>query len=450
MAFVFKGAGAQQQEANTHAARVSLQSQPVQLPTLPASAFAGGVHPDSIQPVGEMRPAAQRNRVGVASLPDVKLFFDQKLYNEEKVEPVVLPAMQRLGTHTQRLKRVPSLSQRPKWGVKEMGEFARAEIAHKEQLVENLVGVPITREALRQTPASRLKHVLRPGFAEHGARVVAMAREAEKAQDRAYLYYSSVRQDQTRQKQRALREQHKLSTLQQPVPKAMATLSERRANAKWEAEWRDSIAEGAMDVEHSLELFERTKVPTVAARSSRDGRKKGPAAGAAGTRARPSAIEEGSEEAEEGKQQARQIKVALAQRRSKEREERKRQQEQELLAALPQPADENTRERRRQGEATLHHTTWLQQTGRTSIGRRAAKAGRATRVAPFEEEQPVAAPPPPVRQTPVPADEMPMHLPPAAAAEVAAATAAAMETARLEMQMEVEMPAPSLEVVSFT
>ena len=461
MAYVFKGPGAQAalSEAKHANARVTLESQGVELPTIPAASFPGGVHPSNVHELGQMVPASSgRSRIGCASLPDVQLFFDQKLYKEPPGQ-VVLPAMQRLGTQTQRLKKAPSIEHRHQWGVKETGQFAQAEVAHKEQLVDNLVGITIGKAALRQTPASRLKHVLRPGFAEHGARIVAMAKEADKADERAYLYYRSLRAEETRQKMRAIRERNKQVTRRQPVVRGEAERAERRANREFDAQWRASLAESAMDVEYSLEQFERTKVATYASAPRREPKAR---------RVRPAPVVEEKEALEVGdgtmmQAQARELHERVEEEKAAARERRRSREEVAKAREAQKDAEarEKARERRRQGEARLHHADWLQQTGRIHQGRRAAKAARAERdrLAAYEAARRAAAASPLPRQPqrvemkeeekegkePAAVES----LPPAAAAEVAAAREEAMKAAGLQLEMEVEMGPPSMSVLTF-
>ena len=315
-----------------------------------------------MQPLGELSVGEHR-RVGCASLPDVQIFFNERLY-ENEAEPFKLPTMGRLGTHTQRLRRMPSIAGRHEWGISETGEFARAELIAKEELVDRLVGVPITKEALRKTPANRLRHVLKSEYLQKGAELEARAAAQEAAEDHAWRVHRNMRAEHTRQKMRVTVSDHARETRRLPMARQLAERSERQQSALWASQWHASNVEGALEVEAALDIWERTKVARDDLPRPRADAGGGGGGEQRGRRARPTVTEEPS------RQQGKPARVAApraAAARSTGPTKRSAKEEAEAVEAAAQAASEEERaamelartiERRKQGEARMHRSEW--------------------------------------------------------------------------------------------
>jgi hypothetical protein len=174
--------------------RLQLMSQPLEIRD------AKKIH--SNEPLSTF--GAVHSRIGSSSLPEVQTFFDQRLFGST-VEPASLPASAQMGTRVQRLKGAQPCERRRPIEVPTDDPATQAAKIASTRTAAQMVGVSIEREALRQTPLERTKHVLRPGYRERGVAQEALLHALREDDERQRLAFRAERAEATRRRRRTWR-----------------------------------------------------------------------------------------------------------------------------------------------------------------------------------------------------------------------------------------------------
>lgn len=172
----------------------------------------------STPPLPKLPPVAKKldfscasSRAGSTSLADVEAFFTAL---EPGPPSLTLPKVEARKL-TQRLRRAQPLSKALPMGKLDQG-FVHQQVMHTRNS-SDMVGVPINREALRQTPRARVEMVLRPGFRERGQAAVALAEDRQRRHEEAVYRARAAVAEQTRAHLREAYDAHRKQTMGQPV-----------------------------------------------------------------------------------------------------------------------------------------------------------------------------------------------------------------------------------------
>lgn len=194
--------------------------------------------------------------VGVRCSADTKVqgFFDALLGKPPGPEQ---PPMRGTGP-SQKLKTAMPPELRPEYGRSTWAQDPAhmVDVVASTRTAQDLVGVPIDREALRATPKNRLDLVCRPGFEERAKAAVARAERLDRRDERQRREYNQRVADATRERMRRTREgHHARGHHADPVQSEHATMVATARLARMHAELDASTAEGAEELASGLASF---------------------------------------------------------------------------------------------------------------------------------------------------------------------------------------------------
>ena len=168
----------------------------------------------------------------------------------------VRPNIAVLEQQSQRLKQASN--RRPEWGAqlhvtdKQFTQFK----SENYTTAADLAGIALDREQLKNTPKSRIDHVIRPGFYMRAQKQMAQAEKRGEREAEARLAWQRKRQEQTREKmhQRVKEREMREAERAYPVQLAAAAVAAKEARAAEASVSLAAAEQGAAE----LNAFERS------------------------------------------------------------------------------------------------------------------------------------------------------------------------------------------------
>ena len=207
------------------------------------------------QPLAEFSTATPLDGPGCNAMPDVKDFFARRVpVGAARVPPIASDG------HHQRLKPARPLAKRPGWGARDFQAFNYVRDSAMVSHLTGPAGVPLRAEAVRATPSTRLKHIVRPGFLERGQQSVALTNALLQRDEHARLAAQHAASELTRRKlRRRTDDNHRQRELSEPLPKLVAERAAKRKTGERIGAYRAANDQGRAAVMDELDRFDRLR-----------------------------------------------------------------------------------------------------------------------------------------------------------------------------------------------